>query len=226
MCARGAGTHGDVLKRTHGDVLSGHTVFVSVSHTTHHTAHTPHRTHTTTQHNTTPHGDGQRQTETDRDRQRQRKKTEKEDRDRERREDGRGETRQEKRRQKKTRQDKRREKIHFQCGGAWPFLVGGVICLFNSVNDRDLCLLYCVMYDSFLITGFVVQSAHFQKLPLPVLFFRRSFSSGNFYRFYFSERQFRICQKLPVTSFIPQNFIGNHFGQHDNKTERAKKRRP
>ena len=26
-------------------------------------------------------------------------------------------------------------------GGAWPFLVGGVICLVNSVNERDLCLL-------------------------------------------------------------------------------------
>ncbi len=26
-------------------------------------------------------------------------------------------------------------------GGAWPFLVGGVICLVNSVNERDLFLL-------------------------------------------------------------------------------------
>jgi hypothetical protein len=26
-------------------------------------------------------------------------------------------------------------------GGAWPFLVGGVICLVNSVNERDLRLL-------------------------------------------------------------------------------------
>ena len=26
-------------------------------------------------------------------------------------------------------------------GGAWPFLVGGVICLVNSVNERDLILL-------------------------------------------------------------------------------------
>ncbi len=25
--------------------------------------------------------------------------------------------------------------------GAWPFLVGGVICLVNSVNERDLDLL-------------------------------------------------------------------------------------
>ena len=29
-------------------------------------------------------------------------------------------------------------------GGAWPFLVGGVICLVNSVNERDLSLLYSV----------------------------------------------------------------------------------
>ena len=26
-------------------------------------------------------------------------------------------------------------------GGAWPFLVGGVICLVNSDNERDRCLL-------------------------------------------------------------------------------------
>ena len=26
-------------------------------------------------------------------------------------------------------------------GGAWPFLVGGVICLVNSDNERDLGLL-------------------------------------------------------------------------------------
>ena len=33
-------------------------------------------------------------------------------------------------------------------GGAWPFLVGGVICLVNSVNERDLNLL-----NSFLNLG-------------------------------------------------------------------------
>ncbi|WCJ18541.1 hypothetical protein M5689_000885 [Euphorbia peplus] len=26
-------------------------------------------------------------------------------------------------------------------GGAWPFLIGGAICLVNSVNERDLSLL-------------------------------------------------------------------------------------
>ena len=31
-------------------------------------------------------------------------------------------------------------------GGAWPFLVGGVICLVNSVNERDLNLLNSVEF--------------------------------------------------------------------------------
>lgn len=31
-------------------------------------------------------------------------------------------------------------------GGAWPFLVGGVICLVNSVNERDLDLLNSFTY--------------------------------------------------------------------------------
>ena len=31
-------------------------------------------------------------------------------------------------------------------GGAWPFLVGGVICLVNSVNERDLNLLNSNLY--------------------------------------------------------------------------------
>ena len=31
-------------------------------------------------------------------------------------------------------------------GGAWPFVVGGVICLVNSVNERDLILLNSFMY--------------------------------------------------------------------------------
>ncbi len=31
-------------------------------------------------------------------------------------------------------------------GGAWPFLVGGVICLVNSVNERDLDLLNSAEY--------------------------------------------------------------------------------
>ena len=34
-------------------------------------------------------------------------------------------------------------------GGAWPFLVGGVICLVNSVNERDLGVLTRVGYSVF-----------------------------------------------------------------------------
>ena len=32
-------------------------------------------------------------------------------------------------------------------GGAWPFLVGGVICLVNSDNERDLNLLTRYFYS-------------------------------------------------------------------------------
>ena len=136
------------FERTHGDVLSGHTEFFQCA--------TPHH-HTTA---TTPHNNTRRQRETETDRDRGRRQ--KEDRDRERIEDGRGETRQEKRRQKKRRQDNRREKIHFQCGGAWPFLVGGANRLVNFVDDGDLCLLYCVKYDSSLITWI-----YCSECPLP-----------------------------------------------------------
>ena len=34
-------------------------------------------------------------------------------------------------------------------GGAWPFLVGGVICLVNSVNERDLNLLNSIANRAF-----------------------------------------------------------------------------
>ena len=33
-------------------------------------------------------------------------------------------------------------------GGAWPFLVGGVICLVNSDNERDLSLLISCANDN------------------------------------------------------------------------------
>lgn len=32
-------------------------------------------------------------------------------------------------------------------GSAWPLLVGGVICLLNCVNERDLCQLLDVGVD-------------------------------------------------------------------------------
>jgi hypothetical protein len=40
-------------------------------------------------------------------------------------------------------------------GGAWPFLVGGVICLVNSVNERDLDLLNSLYKDSSLYLNFL-----------------------------------------------------------------------
>ena len=123
------------FERTHGDVLSGHTEFRSVSHTNTHTL-----THTTqpitTQHitTTTPHGE----------RQRQRKKTGTE------REEKTEEERQDKRREDKRRQKREVRRFFFQCGGAWPFFfVGVVICLVNPVCARDLSLPNSVKYDSF-----------------------------------------------------------------------------
>jgi hypothetical protein len=46
-------------------------------------------------------------------------------------------------------------------GGAWPFLVGGVICLVNSVNERDLNLLTSYRYvnsGSNFLEGLCVQA--------------------------------------------------------------------
>ena len=96
------------FERTHGDVLSGHTEFFSVSHTTHH--NTRHNTTTRPQHHT------ETETVTDRDRQRRQRQTEteKEDRDRER---------------KKTETGR-------QCGGAWLFIVDGVLCLDKQCQVR------------------------------------------------------------------------------------------
>jgi hypothetical protein len=37
-------------------------------------------------------------------------------------------------------------------GGAWPFLVGGVICLVNSDNERDLNLLTSLL-NQFRLAG-------------------------------------------------------------------------
>ena len=38
-------------------------------------------------------------------------------------------------------------------GGAWPFLVGGVICLVNSDNERDLNLL--ISHRHFMVHDFL-----------------------------------------------------------------------
>ncbi len=40
-------------------------------------------------------------------------------------------------------------------GGAWPILVGGVICLVNSVNERDPRLLNNPINDFIIDVGFL-----------------------------------------------------------------------
>ncbi len=47
-------------------------------------------------------------------------------------------------------------------GGAWPFLVCGVICLVNSVNERDHCLLNSPVSESSLTAGFLEGRAFYQ----------------------------------------------------------------
>ena len=52
-------------------------------------------------------------------------------------------------------------------GGAWPFLVGGVICLVNSVNERDLNLLNSVRifgYVSLLRGTLCLQARKFEAI--------------------------------------------------------------
>jgi hypothetical protein len=53
-------------------------------------------------------------------------------------------------------------------GGAWPFLVGGVICLVNSVNERDLNLLNSYLHtlwgDNFLEGLFVHSEWKFEAI--------------------------------------------------------------
>ena len=46
-----------------------------------------------------------------------------------------------------------RSRYDFQCGGAWPFLVDGVLCLVIPVSDRVLSLLKSVKHDSYLIAS-------------------------------------------------------------------------
>ena len=117
-----------------------HTTTTNSTTTTNNTTTTTtHTTHHNTQHHT--------ETQTERDRER---------RQRERREDERGGTRQNTRGQKKTGQherEERRQKINFQCGGAWPFLVGGVLCLVHPVNHRVFSLLHRFKYDCSLISS-------------------------------------------------------------------------
>ena len=93
------------------------------------------------------------------------------------------ETRQKNRRQKKTGQherEERRQKINFQCGGAWPFLVDGVLCLVHLVNHRVFSLLHRFKYDCSLIS--------FRHLGPSTVFFLRKISAN--YLFYAVTVQF------------------------------------
>ena len=53
-------------------------------------------------------------------------------------------------------------------GGAWPFLVGGVICLVNSVNERDRCLLNSDANTSF-VAHFLEGQLVFNKWKLAAI---------------------------------------------------------
>jgi len=55
-------------------------------------------------------------------------------------------------------------------GGAWPFLVGGVICLVNSVNERDLTYILKESHRG-LGTGF----AEFLRGEIGQLIFKRAY---------------------------------------------------
>ena len=62
-------------------------------------------------------------------------------------------------------------------GGAWPFLVGGVICLVNSDNERDSHLPIvrkgCSMYELYapvLLKPAYVNYSIYLSLILPIIF--------------------------------------------------------
>ena len=62
-------------------------------------------------------------------------------------------------------------------GGAWPFLVGGVICLVNSVNERDLNRLnsrtifesFCDFLEGLLMFNQSQEGNNRSVMPLDVL---------------------------------------------------------
>ncbi|WZZ61141.1 hypothetical protein YC2023_061248 [Brassica napus] len=55
-------------------------------------------------------------------------------------------------------------------GGAWPFLVGGAICLVNSVNELDLNLLTSYMEASLHGREFQVSASHQLALTMSLPF--------------------------------------------------------
>ena len=62
-------------------------------------------------------------------------------------------------------------------GGAWPFLVGGLICLVNSENERDLNLLNSCIKIEYISNIFSLFGKIF--LFFPSFFWSGLFSHGN-----------------------------------------------
>ena len=54
-------------------------------------------------------------------------------------------------------------------GGAWPFLVGGVICLVYSDNERDLNLLTSTNHASCMISDFLEGLTWFTRRKLEAI---------------------------------------------------------
>ena len=54
-------------------------------------------------------------------------------------------------------------------GGAWPFLVGGVICLVDSVNERDLRLLNSCVNRFRLMQNFLEGHSAFSRGKLEAI---------------------------------------------------------
>ena len=169
-----------LVEWTHGNFSARHT-----------TAHTT--TQDTTQHDTPKHTTATRQqqhteTETCRDRERERE-TEKEDRE------------------DKTTEE-RREPIHFQCGGAWPFFVDGVLFLVNPVCARDVCLLNSVKYDSSLISFSASWQVNSFLISANYLFYAVTVFNYYFLNYLLMQLQFRKISELfsyAVTVFFYRN---------------------
>ncbi len=63
-------------------------------------------------------------------------------------------------------------------GGAWPFLVGGVICLVDSDNERDLNLLNRKFDEGNIGEGVVVLRLRFLSISLDPFFIILAFLEG------------------------------------------------
>ena len=89
-------------------------------------------------------------------------------------------------------------------GGAWPFLVGGAICLVNSVNERDLSLLNNCVNDfiggSFL-EGHWVQNSRKIEAITGMLPYDASEAKHNFFIF---------LKHRKLTHSIPHSILFHH----------------